>query len=281
MTPSNPISSKAINTTKFSELHFHTHPDRTALIGEAPTESTSERVPPFRGFCSPQSLEAINLNFDPQFDEENNDTKYKNTAYSEKECEHLIRCWTDISIDSIVGNDQRIDQMWERITKAYNNGRSPERNCRDIVFLEMWPSGASEADIIKKAQDEYIETHGTRGFRHIGVWNLLKECPKFTHQDVRATKKGKSSASGAYTSASTDDNGDETTRTRPIGAKEVVDALNARAVATTMMAKAMADKQKAKEHKILMQDTSKMSETQLRFHLKYCAQIQKKWEAEE
>ncbi|XP_057803398.1 uncharacterized protein LOC131018703 [Salvia miltiorrhiza] len=187
-----------------------------------------------------QGLENINLSVEPSSDDDEENTNMRRVFYSDAECEVLAQCYIDISIDSVVGNDQKMDKMWKRIAKAYNENRpanTPSRKFRQLkahfykmqkqvkLFSEcdnriasIWKSGANDADIMEMAQTEYKQHHGTKGFKYVGVWRLLKEVPKFAEVqgNVQASKRTKNTEGGAYTSSST---AEETPTSRPMGHK--------------------------------------------------------------
>ncbi|XP_057775324.1 uncharacterized protein LOC130994295 [Salvia miltiorrhiza] len=141
---------------------------------------------------------------------------------------------------SVVGNEQKMDKMWKRIAKAYNENRpanTPNRKFKQLKahFYKMqkqvkwfsecynriasiWKSGANDADIMEMAQTEYKQHHGTKGFKYVGVWKLLKEVPKFAEVqgNVQASKRTKNTEGGAYTSSST---AEETPTSHPMGHK--------------------------------------------------------------
>ncbi|XP_057811594.1 metacaspase-1-like [Salvia miltiorrhiza] len=70
-----------------------------------------------------QGLENINLSVEPQSDDDEQNMNKTRAFYSDAESEVLAQCWIDISIDSVVGNNQKMEQMWKRIKEAYNANR--------------------------------------------------------------------------------------------------------------------------------------------------------------
>ncbi|XP_057779809.1 uncharacterized protein LOC130998410 [Salvia miltiorrhiza] len=187
-----------------------------------------------------QGLENINLSVEPQSDDDEQNMNKTRAFYSDAESEVLAQCWIDISIDSVVGNDQKMEQMWKRIKEAYNANRpaeTPSRKPNQLkshfykmqkqvkLFSEcynriadIWKSGANDADIMEMAQTEYRQHHGTQGFKYIGVWRILSIVPKFAEVqgNVQATKRTKNTEREAYTSSST---AEDTLTSRPMGQK--------------------------------------------------------------
>ncbi|XP_057811802.1 uncharacterized protein LOC131026043 [Salvia miltiorrhiza] len=152
-----------------------------------------------------QGLENINLSVEPSSDEDEENTNMRRVFYSDADSEVLAQCYIDISIDSVVGNEQKMDKMWKRIAKAYIENRPAK-------------SGANDADIMEMTQTKYKQHHGTKGFKYVGVWRHLKEVPKFfeVQGNVQASKRTKNTEGGAYTSSST---AEETPTSRPMGHK--------------------------------------------------------------
>ncbi|XP_057780560.1 uncharacterized protein LOC130999069 [Salvia miltiorrhiza] len=167
----------------------------------------------------------INLSVKPSSDDDEENTNMRRVFYSDTECEVLAQCYIDISIDSVVGNEQKMDKMWKRIAKAYNENRpanTPHSKFKQLKahFYKMqkqvkwfsecynriasiWKSGANDADIMKMAQTEYKQHH---------------EVPKFAEVqgNVQASKRTKNTEGDAYTSSST---AEETPTSSPMGHK--------------------------------------------------------------
>ncbi|XP_057779729.1 uncharacterized protein LOC130998318 [Salvia miltiorrhiza] len=281
-----------------------------------------------------QGLENINLSVESSSDDDEENTNMRRVFYSDAECEVLAQCYIDISIDSVVENEQKMDKMLKRIVKAYNENRpanTPSRKFKQLKanFYKMqkqvklfskcsnriasiWKSGANDADIMEMAQTEYKEHHGTKSFKYVGVWRILKEVSKFTEVEgnVQASKRIKNIEGRAYTSSST---AEETTTSRPMGHKSAkrkekgkgkkddIGALrevakehetNAAKYLRIMEENALIKKdeqllkkveqrlkeerQRLKEYEIVMNDTSGMTEMQLYLHKKHCEKILKK-----
>lgn len=68
---------------------------------------------------------------------------------------------------------------------------------------EIWPSGHSDADILRNAHEEFKKLSKGKPFKHIKVWDILKLCPKFgpVDGDFHSSKRTKTSNSGAYSSS--------------------------------------------------------------------------------
>jgi hypothetical protein len=170
-------------------------------------------------FCTQDGLETINL------DEEVGTTSIVKTRFQPKEDELLIQSWLNVSTDSIVGNDQKGDSFWKRISEAYNDNRPkifPER--KSTALKGRWhkkinpsvqkfvgcykqavavkKSGSSEADIVSAACDIYYQD-GHEKFTFQSAWKLLRDQPKWLGGSSEpSAKRTKSSASGAYSTSS-------------------------------------------------------------------------------
>ncbi|XP_057779749.1 uncharacterized protein LOC130998340 [Salvia miltiorrhiza] len=93
---------------------------------------SSDRRTPFSRKASMQDVENIDLSGDAHSNDDNHPTKKSRAYYSDAECELVAQCWIDISVDSVVGNDQRDEQMWKRIKKAYNENRPTNTPAREL-----------------------------------------------------------------------------------------------------------------------------------------------------
>ncbi|XP_057789331.1 uncharacterized protein LOC131006169 [Salvia miltiorrhiza] len=185
-----------------------------------------------------QGLENINLSIEPKSDDDEQNANKHRVFYSDAECEVLAQCWIDITINSVVENDQKLEKIWKRIAEAYNKNRptnTPRREPTQLkahfyklqkhvkLFFEcykriasIWRSGTNDADIIETTQTKYKQHHGTNGFKYVGVWRILSNVPKFVEVEgnVQASKRTKNTEEGAYTSSST---AEETPMSRPMG----------------------------------------------------------------
>ncbi|XP_057775380.1 uncharacterized protein LOC130994348 [Salvia miltiorrhiza] len=104
-----------------------------------------------------EGLENINISVKLSSNDDEENTNMRWVFYSDAECEVLAQCYMDISIDSVVGNEQKMDKMWKRIAKAYNENRPANTPSRKIASI--WKSGANDADIMEMAQTEYKQHH--------------------------------------------------------------------------------------------------------------------------
>ncbi|XP_057791247.1 uncharacterized protein LOC131008380 [Salvia miltiorrhiza] len=71
-----------------------------------------------------QGLENINLSIEPKSNDDEQNANKRRVFYSDAECEVLAQCWINITINSVVENDQKLEKIWKRIAEAYNKNRS-------------------------------------------------------------------------------------------------------------------------------------------------------------
>ncbi|XP_047315227.1 glutathione S-transferase T3-like [Impatiens glandulifera] len=205
------------------------------------------RAPGMTFISSPPGIDAINLDASEDTDDGENVSGPKSRTYVARytgpENEILAQSWVNISEDAEIGNAQRLDAMWKRIADVYNKERPANCPVRRWDLLKThfytlqrsvsafnglynqmkrdWGSGRSDVDILMHAMKEWAQTHNNSAFTHLGMWNILKESPKWINQQDRdycGRKKTKTSAQGGYMSSSNPEDADEE-RVRPIGQK--------------------------------------------------------------
>uniref|UniRef100_A0A7N0T852 No apical meristem-associated C-terminal domain-containing protein n=1 Tax=Kalanchoe fedtschenkoi TaxID=63787 RepID=A0A7N0T852_KALFE len=137
-----------------------------------------------------------------------------------------------------------------------------------IQIVSDHHSGWSDTQIIQGARLNWKNAHKKREFPYTHVWKMVKDEPKLAAQvgTQNASKKTKTSDSGAYTSSSHHDQEDNThegneSESRPIGQK---------AAKRKMRGK---EKKDIADYEILIKDTSKMSDQQLIIHNHMCSII--------
>lgn len=75
-----------------------------------------------------QGLDSIKLTFVEDIDDHQvNLARLKRLHYSSIENELVVKCFIDINTDLIVGNDQKLDQIWMRIANMYNKNRPSDK----------------------------------------------------------------------------------------------------------------------------------------------------------
>uniref|UniRef100_A0A7N0RJC7 No apical meristem-associated C-terminal domain-containing protein n=1 Tax=Kalanchoe fedtschenkoi TaxID=63787 RepID=A0A7N0RJC7_KALFE len=233
----------------------------------------------------------------------------------------LISSWLTISNDSAVKNSQTSCSFGAHVARYFNTYRKTkiereESQIKSHYYLMMpnvnefngyynqivsdHHSGWSDTQIIQAAQFPY--TH---------VWEMMKDLPKWTAQvgAQNASKKIKTSDSGAYTSSSHHDIEDNThkgnkSESRPIGQKAAKRKMRGKEKndVTESVAKefdnrwkrmkefqaqklAVLNEIKNKEkddtlradYEILMKETSKMSDQQLIIHNHMCSIIKARY----
>uniref|UniRef100_A0A7N0TT42 No apical meristem-associated C-terminal domain-containing protein n=1 Tax=Kalanchoe fedtschenkoi TaxID=63787 RepID=A0A7N0TT42_KALFE len=240
----------------------------------------------------------------------------------------LISSWLIISNDSAVGNSQTRGSFWARVAGYFNTYRKTrikreESQIKSHYYLMMSQvnefngyynqtvsdhhSGWSDNQIIEAARLIWKNAHKKREFPYTHVWEMVKDEPKWATQvgSQNASKKTKTSESGAYTSSSNHDIEENTyegneSESRPIGQKAAkrkmrgkekknvtesttedfaqrwkrMEELQAQklAVLNKIKNKAKDDTLRA-DYEILMKDTSTMSDQQLVIHNHICSII--------
>uniref|UniRef100_A0A7N0URK0 No apical meristem-associated C-terminal domain-containing protein n=1 Tax=Kalanchoe fedtschenkoi TaxID=63787 RepID=A0A7N0URK0_KALFE len=252
----------------------------------------------------------------------------RHIKWSNEEEEMLISSWLTISNDSAVENSQTRCSFWARVARYFNTYRKTkiereESQIKSHYYLMMpqvnefngyynqivsdHHSGWSDTQIIQAARLNWKNAHKKREFPYTHVWEMVKDEPKWAAQvgTQNASKKTKTSDSGAYTSSSHHDQEDSThegnkSESRPIGQKAAkrkmkgkekkdvnepvaeefdnrwkrLEELQAQklAVLNEIKNKAKDDTLRA-DYEILMKDTSKMSDQQLIIHNHMCSII--------
>uniref|UniRef100_A0A7N0TL56 No apical meristem-associated C-terminal domain-containing protein n=1 Tax=Kalanchoe fedtschenkoi TaxID=63787 RepID=A0A7N0TL56_KALFE len=252
----------------------------------------------------------------------------RSVKWSAEEEEMLISSWLTVSNDSVVGNAQTRGSFWTRVAGYFNKYRKTniEREESQIKshYYFMMPqvnefngyynqivsdhhSGWSDNQIMEAARFNWKNAHKKREFPYTHVWEMVKDEPKWAAQieAQNASKKTKTSDSGAYTSSwdhDTEDNnnGGNESESRPIGQKAAKRKLRGKekknetsstneefenrwkrleelqaqklAVLNEIKNKAKDDTLRA-DYEILMKDTATMSEQQLVIHNHMCSII--------
>uniref|UniRef100_A0A7N0RHN6 No apical meristem-associated C-terminal domain-containing protein n=1 Tax=Kalanchoe fedtschenkoi TaxID=63787 RepID=A0A7N0RHN6_KALFE len=230
----------------------------------------------------------------------------------------VVLAWLTISNDSVIGNAQTRGSFWGRVTDYFNTYRKTkiEREESQIKphYYFLMPqvnefngyynqivsdhhSGWSDNQIIETARLNWKNAHKKKEFPYMHIWEMVKDEPKWAAQieTQNASKKAKTSESGAYTSTSNRDADD-----RPIGQKaakrkvkekekkNVTESVNVEfenrwkrleefqaqklAVLNEIKNKANDDTLRA-DYEILMKDTTTMSDQQLVIHNHMCSII--------
>uniref|UniRef100_A0A7N0TKP9 No apical meristem-associated C-terminal domain-containing protein n=1 Tax=Kalanchoe fedtschenkoi TaxID=63787 RepID=A0A7N0TKP9_KALFE len=233
-------------------------------------------------------------------------------SWSAEEEEMLISAWITISNDSAVGNSQTRGSFWaqESQLKSHYYLMMPQANEFNGYYNQIVSdhhSGWSDNQIIEAARLIWKNAHKKKEFTYTHVWEMVKDEPKWAVQAgaQNASKKTKTSESGAYTSSSNHDIEENTyegneSESRPIGQKaakrkmrgkekknateSVAEEFNHRwkrleelqseklVVLNEIKIKAKEDTLRA-DYKILMKDTSTMSDQQLIIHNHMCSII--------
>ncbi|KAH6794347.1 hypothetical protein C2S52_004824 [Perilla frutescens var. hirtella] len=195
---------------------------------------------------SPPRIKSINLEANFDVEVEQNVTQQKRVRWTPKENDVLARCWVNISENSVVGTDQKLYLFWIRVNQG-------------------WGSGDNDQDILMEALKKWEHNHNGKSFKLLGMWQILRDCPKWNNprdRDHRGKKKMKTLMSGAYTSSSNNDD-DVEERVRPIGPKEGRN-------------EQLKYHNKVSEWYILTKDTSGMNSTALLAHNIMVEEIKKK-----
>uniref|UniRef100_A0A7N0TLK1 No apical meristem-associated C-terminal domain-containing protein n=1 Tax=Kalanchoe fedtschenkoi TaxID=63787 RepID=A0A7N0TLK1_KALFE len=193
----------------------------------------------------------------------------RSVKWTAEEEEMLISTWLTISNDSVIGNAQTRGSFW------------------------------GDNQIIEAARLNWKNAHKKKEFPYMHIWEMVKDEPKWAAQieAQNASKKAKTSESGAYTSSSNRDvdeysYGGNQSESRPIvkekGKKNVTESVNVEfknrwkmleefqaqklAVLNEIKNKAKDDTLRA-DYEILMKDTTTMSNQQLANHNHMCSII--------
>uniref|UniRef100_A0A7N0U1I2 No apical meristem-associated C-terminal domain-containing protein n=1 Tax=Kalanchoe fedtschenkoi TaxID=63787 RepID=A0A7N0U1I2_KALFE len=248
----------------------------------------------------------------------------RHVKWSVEEEEMLISSWITISNDFAVGNSQTRGSFWARVVGYFNTYRKTriereESQIKSHYYLMMpqvnefngyynqivtdHHSGWSDNQIIEAARLIWKNAHNKREFPYTHVWEMVKDEPKLEAQigAQNASKKTKTSESGAYNSSSNHDIDENTyegneSESRPIGQKAAKRKMRGKekkdvteefahrwkrmeepqaqklAVLNEIMNKAKEDTLRA-DYEILMKDTSTMSDQQLIVHNHMCSII--------
>uniref|UniRef100_A0A7N0U2X0 No apical meristem-associated C-terminal domain-containing protein n=1 Tax=Kalanchoe fedtschenkoi TaxID=63787 RepID=A0A7N0U2X0_KALFE len=171
----------------------------------------------------------------------------RSVKWTAEEEEMLISAWLTISNDSVIGNVQTRGSFWGRVTDYFNTYRKTkiEREESQIKphYYFLMPqvnefngyynqivsdhhSGWSDNQIIEAARLNWKNAHKKKEFPYMHIWEMVKDEPKWAAQieAQNASKKAKTSESGAYTSSSNRDAdeysyGGNESESRPIGQK--------------------------------------------------------------
>uniref|UniRef100_A0A7N0UHS3 Myb-like domain-containing protein n=1 Tax=Kalanchoe fedtschenkoi TaxID=63787 RepID=A0A7N0UHS3_KALFE len=171
----------------------------------------------------------------------------RSVKWTVEEEEMLISAWLTISNDSVIGNAQTGWSFWGRVTDYFNTYRKTkiEREESQIKphYYFLMPqvnefngyynqivydhhSGWSDNQIIEATQLNWKNAHKKKEFPYMHIWEMVKDELKWAAQieAQNASKKAKTSESGAYTSSSNCDAdeysyGGNESESRPIGQK--------------------------------------------------------------
>uniref|UniRef100_A0A7N1A1E9 No apical meristem-associated C-terminal domain-containing protein n=1 Tax=Kalanchoe fedtschenkoi TaxID=63787 RepID=A0A7N1A1E9_KALFE len=254
----------------------------------------------------------------------------RSVKWSAKEEEMLISSWLTVSNDFVIGNAQTRGSFWGRVTNYFNMYRKTkiereepqikshyyflmpqvnEFNCYYNQIVSDHHSGWSDNQIIEAARLNWKNAHKNKEFPYMHIWEMVKDKPKWAAQieAQNASKKAKTSESGAYTSSSNCDPeehsyGGNESESRPIGQKaakrklkekgkrkkNVTESVNVDfehrwkrleelqaqklAVLNKIKNKAKDDTLRA-DYEILMKDTAAMNDQQLAIHNHMCSII--------
>ncbi|XP_063948241.1 glutathione S-transferase T3-like [Daucus carota subsp. sativus] len=286
--------------------------------GNDPTP-TNVQESPLSQFSTFDSRDVIDLNENNIEVEEIQDIRDNNVQWKWEEDKLLISAWLNVSIDPLVGTDQKGDTFWERIHQ-YCEESDPGLIIRGTVAIrKRWQrineraqkygacfekaqkivgSGSNMDDIIEKAHLLH-KTHYGKKCNFDKHWSELRRQPKWRAPTTNSgsTKRTKLSDSGAYSSSANnetpDDNnivespvrpkGTKATKRKGKGKKKVidVDAERYEEMTSVQCRKLSLLEEFNKNHvkemnlKIIMADTSIMTEAQREVHAKLVEEIRR------
>lgn len=141
--------------------------------------------------------------------------------WSPEEDKQLTKAMLHVSVDSIVGNNQKSNDYWARIEKYFCSDPKFSRTASTLrshwhmispptqKFSNLYnrikaqkSSGWSDDQIIALAREEYASTGSYFQYEH--VWNLVKDEPKWHEPVPFRPKRTKTSASGDYSTSASD-----------------------------------------------------------------------------
>jgi hypothetical protein len=161
--------------------------------------------------------------------------------FSPQELMLLARMYLHVSEDAAIGTNQRADAFWSRITVLYNAKKDPdwqERSQRSLngkwydasAACVSWsgilhslgpvpPSGTAREDLVERAQ-QLFKAHYKTNFEYMGVWEILKDHPKWGSSAQSLTSPPPSSRKRVLQENFSDSSADSATvieRARPMG----------------------------------------------------------------
>ncbi|XP_057747348.1 glutathione S-transferase T3-like [Arachis stenosperma] len=175
---------------------------------------------PYSDFANPRGLDAIDLNDDDIEDRRQDSIQH----WHWEEDEMLISAWLNVSIDPVVGTDQKGETFWSRIHSycvefctdmtrgvvackkrwyKINKAVAQFAGCYDQASRNI-RSGSNADDIKELAYKLYSTNYGQK-FTFERHWNMLRLEQKWRSQlptQSGGSKRTKVSATGAYSSSS-------------------------------------------------------------------------------
>ncbi|XP_075499260.1 uncharacterized protein LOC142537646 [Primulina tabacum] len=194
----------------YSTPHTNVMPFTSPISNEPATPTF---VPETQIFDRESPIEVVNL----EKMISNAEGSRKRSSWTKIEDEVLARSFVTINDDPIIGNDQKADAFWGSVASYYNENRPSGSNTRSANVIR-------DIDFLRFAYEKYRSENNGVAFNLEHVWRTVKDRPMFTPQSADhyvATKKTKSSESGASNTSSNQDVSidldDEDTR--PMGQK--------------------------------------------------------------
>ncbi|KAF8737579.1 hypothetical protein HU200_014128 [Digitaria exilis] len=161
-------------------------------------------APSCRGTPSPNgnglAMDAADTQEEESIDIDDDDTleparTEKRLNYSHEEDIRLASAWLQNSVDSVDGNDRKLDQYWGDVTAMYNSNtpsnRRRNRNQLEIRWdrvkkpvsdfhgcwvraTRVFQSGMSDDQRIEQAHELYASEHGEKPFLLQHIWKVVR-----------------------------------------------------------------------------------------------------------
>ncbi|XP_057787667.1 glutathione S-transferase T3-like [Salvia miltiorrhiza] len=133
--------------------------------------------------------------------------KETKTMWTPDEDIFLVKAWYNTSTDSIIGNQQKRKDFWEKIAAYYNEWRpegtvarsysqvknhyykiNPDINKWAGIYNNFWSnrvSGQDDDDVLEAAKRAWRnDDPKNKDFKFLHVWNIIQTCENWTPQQM-------------------------------------------------------------------------------------------------
>ncbi|XP_057811815.1 uncharacterized protein LOC131026054 [Salvia miltiorrhiza] len=221
-------------------------------------------------------------------------TKETKAAWSPDEDILLVKAWYNTSTDSIIGNQQKRKDFWEKITAYYNEWKPEDTAARSLsqvknhyyrmnpdlnkwagIYNNFWSnraSGQGDDDVLEAAKRALRnDDPKNKDFKFLHVWTMIQTCEKWTPQQMPQNPQKKAKNSETDSPSSTDTGA----RIRPMGQQRAKRQAKQKAKMTSTVNE---DKwkhlQETMNKQMSLQEVQlKLQEEQLKLqHIEFCRQ---------